>query len=797
MFKNNIKIAWRSMIKDRRFTLLNLLGLATGLACTFLIYMWVADEIGIDKFQANSSRLYQVMQNGEEGDGNIFTTEHTPDLLAKTLLAEVPEIQDAAVVRLPYWDEPSGIMSFNNNSFKAKEIYATKNFFTIFSFPLIQGNKSTVLNNKTNVLVSEEMAMKLFSTTNVVGKTITWDKGAGAPKGINSPYIVSGVFKVPASSSMKFDVVFTHEMYFSTITHDISWFSSDPSTYILLKKGVNAERLNNRLADFIKARYKDGSQEQKWAGTLFIQKYTDEYLHNRYENGKISGGRISYVELFSAIAIFILIIACINFMNLSTAKAAGRMKEVGVKKVVGATRAMLAWQYISESMLMAFLSLIIAMVLVITLLPAFRQITGKQLSLEVDAGFMPGIIAITIITGLLAGSYPALYLSKFKPVMVLKGRLQTSSGESWVRKGLVVFQFAISAVLIIAVIVVYNQMQLVQTKNLGYNRDNVIHFNNSGSIGANEKTFIEEIKTIPGVVNATNMEGDLLGNHSGGGGITWPGKTERIEFSGTYADFDFVETMGLQMKEGRAFDRKFPTDTAGVIFNETAVKMMHLKNPIGTQVQLWGLKQHIIGVVKDFNYESMYNKVGAYFISYAKNTENIVVKIKGGTEKQTLSRIEALYKKYNPGLPFDYRFMDADYQALYASEQRVAILSRYFAGVAIIISCLGLFGLAAFTAQKRQKEIGIRKIIGASVKGIAVMLSADFLKLVLVAILVAFPLAWWAMNTWLQSFAYHTSIGATVFVITGVSITGITLATISFQAIKAAMVNPVKSLRSE
>ncbi len=340
-------------------------------------------------------------------------------------------------------------------------------------------------------------------------------------------------------------------------------------------------------------------------------------------------------------------------------------------------------------------------------------------------------------------------------------------------------------------------MQLIQNKNLGYNRDNIIHFANDGNVGAEETSFINDVKNIPGVVNATNMEGDLVGNHSGGGGINWPGKTKGIEFGGTYCDFDFPETMGLQMKEGRSFSRSFPTDTSGVIFNETAIKMMGLKNPVGTQVQLWGLKQHIIGVVKDFNYESVYNKVGPFFISYWKNRSNIVVKIKAGTQKQTLASLEALYKKYNPGLPFDYVFMDDDYRALYVSEQRVAVLSRYFAGIAIIISCLGLFGLAAFTAQKRQKEISIRKIIGASVNNIAIMLSADFLKLVLLAVLVAFPLAWWAMHAWLQGFAYRINIGAGIFIVAGGLIIGITILTISYQAIRAAMANPVKSLKTE
>jgi len=796
MFKNNFKIAFRNMMRDRRFALLNLFGLAMGLTCAFLIYIWVVDELRTDKFHTNDNRLYRVMQNGEDGDGSISTSEHTSHLLANALHTEVPELEDVATVRIPYWDESSGIASFNSNSFKATEIYASKNFFSVFSFPVIQGNKKTVLDNKTNVLLSESMAMKLFHTTNVIGKMIEWYKG-DTPKGINGAYVVSGVFTVPRASSLKFDLVFTYEMYYSTDTHGANWFTNDPSTFVLLKKGVDPDQLNKKLENFIKTKFKNDPQKLKWVSTLFIQKFSDQYLYGQYDNGKIAGGRISYVKLFSAIAIFILVIACINFMNLSTAKAARRLKEIGVKKVVGASRAEIAWQHISESMFMAFASLILAIVFVSFLLPAFRQITGKELSMQIDPAIASSMIAITAMTGLIAGSYPALYLSKFKPVLVLKGKMVTSASESWIRKGLVVFQFVISAVLIVAVIVVYKQMELVQTKNLGYNRNNVIHFVNDGNIGKNEKVFIDELKKIPGVVNATNMSGDLLINHSGGGGIDWPGKTERIEFSGTYADFDFIETMRLQIKEGRSFDSKFASDTGGVIFNETAIKMMHLKNPIGTPVYIFGLKQHIIGVVKDFNYESIYHKVGPYFVCYAKNTPSIVARIKPGTEKHTLASIETLYKSYNPGLPFEYSFMDEDYQALYANEQRVSILSRYFAGIAILISCLGLFGLAAFTAQKRQKEIGIRKVIGASVSNIVVMLSTDFLKLVVLAVLISFPLAWWVMHSWLEQFAYRTNIDFVPFASAGFGIATITLLAIGVQAVRAALANPIRSLRSE
>jgi putative ABC transport system permease protein len=804
MFKNTFKIVWRNLVKDRQFTFLNLVGLASGLACALLIYLWVLDELSFDKFHKNSSQLYQVMENVPLADGGIMTTEHTPILLAKSLKDEIPGIEDAASIKSPDEDDnPKGIISVKGASLKMKELFVTRNFFNLFSYQLIEGDKNQVLSDVSNVLLSDELAIKLFhSTQNVIGKTIMWDRGSGQSGNTNGTYVVSGIFKAPpSSSSMQFDLLFTYDLYAEKNANYINWNSSTPETYVLLKKGSDINRFNARISDFIKSKIRtvEGDKDTKWASTLFAQRYSDKYLHNHYENGAIAGGRIEYVKLFSIVAIFILVIACINFMNLSTAKASRRIKEVGIKKVVGASRGSLILQYMGESMLMSIGSLIIAVILVMLFLPAFREITGKNISLQFNSNLIFSFIGITFITGLIAGSYPAFYLSGFRPALVLKGKLKTSAGESRLRQGLVVFQFAISVMLIISVIVVYKQLSLIQTQNLGYNKDNIFHFTNEGKLQQNQQAFLSEMKKIPGVLNASYLEGDMLGNHSGGGGIDWAGKTGSVEFSGLYVDYDFMETMGLQMKEGRMFSREFSTDSNGVIFNETAIAAMKLKNPIGKAVRLWGIKAHIIGVVKDFHYESMYKKIGPFFLgfTFTKNPPNIVAKIKTGYEKETVAQLEKLYKAYNPGLPFEYGFLDHDYQALYSSEKRVAVLSRYFAAIAILISCLGLFGLAAFTAQRRQKEIGIRKIVGASVSGLVAMLSKDFLKLVVIALLLAFPLSWWAMNLWLQGFAYRISIRPAVFLVAGASIILITILTVSFQAIKAAIANPVKSLRNE
>ncbi len=802
MFKNYLKIAWRNLVKDRQFTFLNLMGLSIGLACSFLIYLWVHDELSIDKFNSNDKRLYQVIKTAPNADGTISTYETTQGLLARSMAEDLPEIEYAVSVRK---QGGMGILSADDKHIKASWEFVDRDFFNVFSYDLIHGNKSTALSDKYGVLLSDKLALKLFNTTeNIIGKSVNWDHDGE----FNGSYTIAAIFKAPPSSaSDQFDILFTYPLYIEKelgTMGDVSYWGSNMAfTYLVLKKGIEANLFNNKIRDYTKAKIKalaNANDLLKWEGDLLIQRYSDKYLYNHYENGVQAGGRIEYVKLFSVIAIFILVIACINFMNLATAKASRRVKEVGIKKVVGASRRSLIIQYMGESILMAFSSLLVAIALVAVFLPAFKEITGKDLSLQLNANLIFSTLAITLITGIIAGSYPALYLSGFRPALVLKGKVNTSAGESWIRKGLVVFQFTVSVILIVSVLVVYRQMKLIQTTNLGYNKDNIIHFTNEGKLKDNLSTFISEIKNIPGVVNASDASGDFLGHAShSGGGINWEGKNPNlgIEYYGVGVDYDFIETMGLQMADGRPFSKAFGSDSSKVIFNESAIAAMGIKNPIGKTVSLWGHKKEIIGVVKDYHFESLYKKIGPAFLECFQNNSNVLVKIKAGTERETIARVENLYKKFNTGLPLEYNFLDNDYQKLYSSEQRVAVLSRYFAGLAIIISCLGLFGLATFTAQKRQKEIGIRKVAGATVSNVAIMLSKDFLKLIFIAALIAFPLAWWALNQWLQNFAYRIRISSDVFLITGISIILITLLTISFQAIKAAIANPVKSLRTE
>ena len=793
MLKNYFKIIWRNLVKDRQFTILNLAGLSTGLACALLIWLWISDEMKMDKYNEKDEQIYQVMNNQPRENG-IETAEYSSGLLANALATEMPEVEKAATVLPAAWFSSKGIISVGDTRLKAAGQFISKDYFDIFSAHFIDGDKNKIFQGKNGIAISDELAMKLFHTTqNIIGKTIEWNQNE-----FNGPYMIVGLFqKNPANMSEKYDLLFNFELFAEKRPTIKEWGNSDPHTYVLLRNGTNVSQFNNKISGFLKTKMKDTKR------TLFVRKFSDKYLYGQYSNGVQSGGRIAYVKLFSIIAIFILAIACINFMNLSTAKASRRIKEVGIKKVVGAGRGSLVFQYLGESVLMSFLSLLLAIILIVLLLPAFNNITGKSLTFNFSTALIIAIVSITCITGLIAGSYPALYISSFNPIAVLKGKIKTSIGELWVRKGLVIFQFALSVIAIASVLIIYRQTTYIQSKNLGYSRDNVIDFAipfeiDSAKLAASF-SFINELKNVSGVLNAGSYYHNLNGEHGSIGGFQWPGKDPLkpdIDFANLEIGYGFIETVGIKMKEGHGFSNSSNTDKE-IIFNESAIKQMGLKDPVGKTVKFWDQQRQIVGVAEDFNFESLYSKVKPCFFQAYPAMPNVIVKIKGGAEKQAIERIQKIYASFYKGLAFDYRFLDEEYQALYTSENRVAVLSKYFAGLAIIISCLGLFGLAAFSAQRRQKEIGIRKVIGASVGNVAVMLSKDFLRLVLIAITVAFPVIWWTMNNWLDKFAYRIHIGVDIFLITGLSIIVITVLTISSQAIKAAVANPVKSLRTE
>ncbi|MFT3705605.1 MAG: ABC transporter permease [Agriterribacter sp.] len=786
MFKTNLKIAWRNLLRDKQFTFLNVLGLAGGIACALLIFLWVSDEMQYDKLFANDDRLLKLMEKRSNANGDISFSEESSGKLSEVVKQTIPGVEYAAAVAPAGWF-PQNTLSANEKNIKANGQYAEKDYFNIFSFSLLEGNRNNVLANKSSIVLSDELAMKLFGTTNgLIGKPVQFDH--------DTTFFVSGVFeKMPAHSSQQFDFVLSFD-YFKVIKDWVTyWGNKGPLNYVLLKKGVSVNTFNNNVVDIINKNTDDRRTK------IVAMKFSDLYLHNNFNGNSQSGARIENVKMFSLLAVFILLIACINFMNLSTAKAARRFKEVGIKKVVGAERVQLIFQFLTESFLLSLVAMVVAIVISILLLPAFNQITGKTVAIHFTWQMIAAIIGIAAITGFVAGSYPALYLSKFNPLSILKGKLNTSAAELFSRKGLVVFQFTLSTVLIISVLIIYQQIQFIQHRDPGYNKDNIIRFAAEGSLSTKQDAFLSALKQIPGVVNASATNHRMVGHNFATGGLNWPGRSPKDEtyFEGFEAGYDFIETMGIHVKEGRSFSRSYGADSATLILNEAAVNAMNLHDPVGKTIQIYGNNVQVIGVVKDFHFESMHSAIKPSFVMLVPRTGTIVASINGRQQQSTINAIQKLYDDFNPGFPFTFNFLDEAYQQQYLSETRVSALSKYFAALAIIISCLGLFGLAAFTAQKRQKEIGIRKVIGASTSGIVTMLSGEYLKLVGISLLVAFPVSWWVMSNWLNGFAYRIHISPFVFIIVAAAVIVLTLFTISFQSIKAAITNPVKALRTE
>lgn len=787
MFRHNILISYRSFLRYKSSFLINLIGLSSGLACTLFIYLWVNDELQMDRFHENDDRLYQVLEHRQQAD-RIWTAESTPGPLAEALASEMPAVEKSLIVGRMF----NTTFSLLGNNIRADGKFVGKEFLSMFSFKLLQGDKNTALNEKTSVVITEALAQRLFGTTeNVVGKTVELNH--------KSQFIVTGLLQnLPARSSQQFEFLLPIEKFMEDRPGMLSWANTGPYTYLLLKPGTDVQAFNRQIADYIK-RKTEGSVTYR---TPFIAHYPSLYLYGKYESGIQNGGRITYVKLFSIIAIFIVVIACINFMNLATARASRRLKEVGIKKAIGAGRRSLVYQHLSEAILLSFLSLVIALGLVAVFLPQFNDITGKQLSLQLDLSFMLALISATAVTGMLAGSYPALYLSGFNPSAILKGKFSSAAGEVWARKGLVIFQFALSVIFIVSVVVVYKQIEFIQSKSLGYNKDNIIYFEREGRTdnANNLESFLAGVRNIPGVAGTSTTQHNMTGHNSGTHGVEWEGKDpdNKTEFENITLGYDMMEILGITITQGRAFSRNFPADTARIIFNEAAIAFMGLKDPVGKVVKLWGETMEIVGVAGDFNFESLHETIRPVFFRLKPNaTYLIMAKLEAGKEKEALARLESFYEKYNPGFTFDYRFLDAEYQAQYAAEQRVASLSRYFACLAILISCLGLFGLAAFTAERRQKEIGIRKALGAGELGIIFLLSGEFTRIVFVAIVIALPASYLLSIYWLQNFAYRITLEWWYFLFAGFMALAVAALTVATQAVKAASRNPTQTLKAE
>ena len=789
MFRHNMMISYRNSRKYKASFLINLVGLSTGLACALLIYLWVFDEMSMNKFHSNDARLYQVLENVDQG-GGVITRETTSGPMGQALALEMPEVEKAVTTTdsriLAY------TLSVDDNSLQADGIYVTRDFFNVFSFPLLIGNTDKVLADKNNVVISEKLATSLFgSPEKAVGQSILWQREIS--------YTVSGVFhNIPANSTMRFDFALSFESFVESEDWAKSWFNTAPQTYVLLKEGADLEKFNASLKEFLKKKTEGNANHR----SPFITRFSDLYLYGHYENGKLDGGRIDYVKMFSIIAVFILIIACINFMNLSTARAGRRTKEVGMKKALGASRGALVTQYLTESFLITTLAGIIAVLLIMLVLPQFNVITGKDLALKPTRFLVGAAVLIVALTGLVSGSYPAFYLSRFSPVSVLKGKVEKFFGEVAARRVLVIFQFALAVVLIVCVVVVYQQMDFIQSKNLGYNKDNILIIEKNGELEKLEKmeTFIQELRKVPGVVSATSTSHDMTGHNGGTYGLEWPGKdpNDKTEFERMFVNFGMIEMLDIQLKEGRIFSEQYGDEKSKIIFNEAAIAFMGMKDPLGKKIKLWGEDKEIVGVVKDFHYESLHERVKPAFIAYRPdNTWNIMVKVEAGKEASTIDAVSKVYAQFNPGFIFDYQFLDAGYQELYEAEKRVSVLSKYFAGLAILISCLGLFGLSSFTTEMRVKEIGIRKILGLNVLGIVLLLTREFTVMVITAIIIALPLSYFIVSQWLEGFEFRIDLSWWLFAAAGVVALIIAWITVASQTFKASRINPAQCLRSE
>ncbi len=790
MFKHNLIISYRSFLRFKSTFLINLLGLATGLASAILIFLWVHDELTMDVFnELDSNRHVQVIHTyPTSGSYHTNTDGSTPNPLFASLPKAMPEIEYSFPVQADV--SYKGVFSAEESSIRAKYQFIGKGYFNVFPLDFIHGDKHKVLSDKNEVIVSKKIALTLFQSTEKALGELVELKDAG----FGGSYIITGVFDSSPNASAQFDVLFSYDLIREADL--MQWYNSGTQTHLVLKPGVDLEEFNGKIKNFLKTIYPN------WEDILYAQPFAEKYLYGKYEQGEPVEGRLIYVKLFSSIALFLLVIACINYMNFSTAKASGRIKEIGVKKVMGADRKSLIIQYFGESLLMSFIALIIALAIVAILLPQFNEITGKQLTFNVTKNVVGWVLGITTLTGLISGCYPALYLSGFKPVIAMKGRLKSDAKGLLFRKVLVIFQFAISVILIVSVIVIYKQVEFIQTSNLGYDKDHSITFPNEGKLEEDREAFFSEIRGTTGVVMASHMSGDLPGGIGYSQGYKWEGmgsEDKSLRFYQIRGGYDLIDLLGIKLKEGRHFSKDFSTDKDAYIFNEAAIKAMNLADPIGQKIGNFNPNantKEVIGVVENFHFQSFQEEIRPFIFSLTEKSEKFIIKIQAGAEQETIERIRGIYQNFNEGYPFEYTFLDENYQALYASEQRITVLSRYFAGIAIIVSCLGLLSLTSFNTQQRFKEIAIRKVLGSNSLRIVRLLSSDYTKLVLLAILVALPVANYLLKNWLDGFAYRIDLAPIYFILGGGLVLFLAVTTILIQTAKIAHINVTESLRA-
>jgi putative ABC transport system permease protein len=812
MFRNYLKIAFRSLRKSKGFTALNIIGLAAGLGVCLLIVLYVTDELSYDRYNVNADRIYRIDED-LYFNNTQYDAVTTSKFFGPTLVASYPKIQQMVRFRNPGAEL---VRKGNDHVLDNHFTFADSTIFKVFTLPMIAGDPNTALNNPHSIVIDESAARRYFNSTDVIGRTL--EVG-----GNNTPLKITGVIRdMPEQSQFHFSFIRPlREAYNFNDPNDNNWISNGYYTYILAQPGTTRaevqktvdEVVNLHISPALQGMFHTSGADLEKAGNHFrcrIFPLTDVHLHSNKSGELEANSNIQFVYIFSVIAVLILLIACVNFMNLSTARSANRAKEVGIRKVTGSTKGQLIIQFLTESILLSLFSLVLALGIAVLLLPMFNQLAGKSLHPDVlfSGRFLPVLILLVLVVGCLAGSYPAFYLSSFQPIHVLKGKIAAGFKSSWLRNSLVVFQFFISIGLIVSTLVIYRQLHYIRNKEVGFNRDQVLVIHDTWSLGRDGTTNLRKnLLTLAGVTDAT-VTPDLPtvdGQYWQEGWFPDASLDARkaILMTTLRVDDHYIPTLGMQMIKGRNFDlAQFPTDSTAVLLNEAAVAMLGVKDPINLILYNHDdqklLTFHVVGVVKDFNYNSMHDKIHPLLMVFnTYNWSNMAVRFHTNDAFSLVRQVESKFHAEKQGLPFSYTFMDNDFDKLYHAEQQTGQIFITFAVFAILIACLGLFGLVTYAAEQRTKEIGIRKVLGARVTSIVGLLSKDFTILVGIAALIAFPAAWWAMYKWLETFAYRTEISWWIFLVAGAVALAIALLTVSIQTIRAALANPIKSLRSE
>lgn len=787
MFTNYLKIAFRNILRNKTFSVINILGLAVGMASALLILLWIESELSYDQFHEKKNRIYEVW-NRETFSGKLQCWNTTPKIFARTVERDFPEVEQATRVNWP----SSFLFSVGEKKLMITGNIVDSNFLNMFSFPLLKGNSNTALKEMHSIVLTEKLAKNLFGNEEAIGKVIKIND--------KDNFTVTGIAKnLPANTRFDFEYLLPWSYLRSRGDDDSEWGNNSTRNYVLLKPNATLASIAPKLK-YIKRKYDKGEE----ANEMFLYPLDRWRLYSNFTNGKEDGkGLIEFVTMFGLIAVFILMIACINFMNLSTSRSEKRAKEVGIRKVVGANKLSLIRQFMGESIFIALISGLFALLIVQLVLPTFGRLLNQTLVINYgNIWHWVLFLGFILFTGIIAGSYPALYLSSFQPVKVLKKTFLKSGNAVTPRKILVVLQFTFAILLIICTLIVKQQIQYAKDREVGYNKNNLIFHMMTGNLDKNYQLVKNDLLTAGIASSVTKTSAPITQGWSDTWGFEWVGKSpdDKTDFDRFAADEDLGATIGLQFIKGRDFNLKeYPTDSTAVILNESAVKAMAFTNPIGQVIKDNGIEWHVVGVIRDFILQSPYYPTKPMVIQGAKSWFNVIhIKLNDkNTTADNLRKAKEIFKKYNPEYPFEYKFIDDDYAKRFKAEQRTGTLAALFAGLTIFISCLGLFGLAAFMAENRIKEIGVRKVLGATVPGVVMLLSKDFIGLVLISFLISSPVAWWFMRGWLQNYPYHVTIQWETFVFAAVLSIFIALVTVSYHAVKAATSNPIKSLRTE